>query len=287
MPVAREGEQRVIIIRPLHVKGAKDLRFPSIITEFSDTWTPRWSTANVYGRMDPISFYNGTSRELSLGFRIIADDENEALENMGKIEKLIQYQYPTYRRNTGIPVLKAPPYFKFDFMNIVGTGGKQLQGYIAGAIQINPGFQDKANSQYFSSTHDNMMYFSDIKISLKIQVLHEEFVGFTNSSVFKGGSDYPYGIDQTEAKKATQANAASNKTEIDSPENADKVGKANQNKNTKKIANDKKKKEKKASNDPLSGIRVMMRKLLASKKGPVATVLKDLPPPQSNKNKGN
>jgi len=206
MPVAREGDQRVIIIRPLHVKGAKDLRFPSIVTEFSDSWTPKWSTANVYGRMDPISLYNGTSRELSLGFRIIADDENEALENMGKIEKLIQYQYPTYRKKTKIPVLKAPPYFKFDFMNIVGTGGKQLQGYIAGPIQINPGFQEKTNAQYFSSTKTNTMYFSDIKISLKIQVLHEEFVGFTNSSVFKGGADYPYGIKQTEAKTATQAN---------------------------------------------------------------------------------
>ena len=236
MPVAKKGDQRVIWIKPLHVKGAKPLYFPSIITEFSDSWTPRWSTANVYGRMDSISLYGGTSRELSLGFRIIADDENEALENMGKIEKLIQYQYPTYRK-TGIPTLKAPPYFKFDFMNVVGTGGKQLQGYINGAIQINPGFQDKTNAQYYSPTYD-MMYFSDVKITLRIQVLHEEFIGYSASGVFQATNAYPYGIKQAEAKKAAQANAAAHKKEATKPEEKLTVATANQSKDTKKIEKD-------------------------------------------------
>jgi len=194
MPIAKKDDKRKIVIKPLHIKEAEELYFPSIITEFIDSWTPRWSSTNIYGRMDPISFYNGTGRELTLGFRVIADDKVEAKQNMTKIEKLIQYQYPLYRKSPGIPIIKAPPYFEIDFMNIVGTGATKLQGYINGAVQINPGFQSKTQAQYFSEGFDEI-YFSDINIVLRMQVMHEEFVGFISKEFNKeANSVYPYGI---------------------------------------------------------------------------------------------
>ena len=72
-----------------------DIFFNSIITEFSDTWTPRWNSTVAYGRMDPMPFYSGTGRELTFGFRVISDDANEAKQNMVKIQNLIKYQYPS------------------------------------------------------------------------------------------------------------------------------------------------------------------------------------------------
>lgn len=186
---------KTISIKPVHVRGPT-LYFPSIITDFSDSWNPKWTTDNVYGRMDPISFYNGTSRELTLGFRVISDDEAEASRNMNNIQRLIRYQYPSYTSVSGQPVLKAPPYFKFKFMNIVG-GGKTLEGYINSALQINPGFQAKDQAQYFSENYEKL-YFSDVKILLRIQVLHEGMIGYRiskNKASFKGGKNYPYGLE--------------------------------------------------------------------------------------------
>ena len=207
MPVAKhqEPEFKRLAITPLHVKpkranGGTDpsenlntLYFSSIITEFTDSWTPRWSPTNVYGRMDPVSFYSGTGRELTLGFRVISDSTAEASDNMHKIQRLIQYQYPTYRSYGGVQLLAAPPYFSIQFMNIIGGGSKTLHGYINGAIQINPGFQSKEQAQYFSANNKNM-YFSDVNIVLRMTVLHQKSPGFgATTSKFFGSNSYPYG----------------------------------------------------------------------------------------------
>jgi hypothetical protein len=196
MPVAKETDPnfKKILILPLHIKGAEKLYFSSIITEFTDSWTPRWSANNVYGRMDPVSFYGGTGRELTLGFRVISDDEEEAQENMRKIQKLVQYQYPVYKsRPGGLKLLMAPPYFQISFMNIVlGSGGKALQGYINGAVQINPGFQSKDQTQYFSSDL-KQLHFSDVNILLRFQILHEDTIGHMHNGGFKPDDKYPYG----------------------------------------------------------------------------------------------
>ena len=201
MPLAKEQESKFkrLSIKPLHVKlpdnANPTLWFSTIITEFTDSWTPRWSPTNVYGRMDPVSFYSGTGRELTLGFRVISDSADEAKENMAKIQRLIQYQYPTYKKHTGtgVKLLSAPPYFEIRFMNVVGGKGKTaLRGYINGALQINPGFQTKEQSQYFSEGFEHL-YFSDVTIVLRMTVLHEKSIGFTSSD-FNQSNTYPYGV---------------------------------------------------------------------------------------------
>jgi len=185
-----------ISIKPLHVRGASRLYFNSIVTEYSDSWTPRWTPTNVYGRMDPVATYGGTSRELVLGFRVVSDDRSEAVENMIKIEKLIQYQYPTYQTagGGGARVLNSPPYFELVFMNVLDSSrknGSVLTGYINGAIQINPGFQAKEQSQFFSPGFDKL-YFSDVTITLRMQVLHEGQIGWIGGNF--SHQSYPYNV---------------------------------------------------------------------------------------------
>ena len=196
MPVGNNKKgYEAISIKPLHIKQPR-LYFNSIITEYSDSWSPNWSPTNVYGRMDPVSTYGGTSRELVLGFRVISDTSAEARENMLKIEKLIQYQYPSYQYAAGgTKIMNSPPYFEFTFLNLLNSTRKQgskLTGYINGAIQINPGIQSKEQAQFFSPAFDQL-YFSDVTITLRMQVLHEGSIGWTNSAF--SHKNYPYGID--------------------------------------------------------------------------------------------
>ena len=146
--------------------------------------------------MDPVATYGGTSRELVLGFRVVSDDRSEAVENMIKIEKLIQYQYPTYQTagGGGARVLNSPPYFELVFMNVLDSSrknGSVLTGYINGAIQINPGFQAKEQSQFFSPGFDKL-YFSDVTITLRMQVLHEGEIGWIGGNF--SHQSYPYNI---------------------------------------------------------------------------------------------
>lgn len=196
MPIGRKAKgYETISVRPLHIKGASTIYFSSIITEYSDSWSPNWTPTNVYGRMDPVSTYGGTSRELVLGFRVVSDSSEEARENMINIEKLIQYQYPTYQDAfDGQKVLNSPPYLEISFLNLLDSRnvrGSKLTGYINSAVQINPGFQAKEQAQFFNADFTKI-YFSDVTVTLRMQVLHEGAIGW-NGSRFSHRS-YPYNV---------------------------------------------------------------------------------------------
>tara|TARA_R110000824_G_scaffold8737_3_gene39557 strand:- start:22854 stop:23873 length:1020 start_codon:yes stop_codon:yes gene_type:complete len=192
MPIAVPGDSRSVIIAPVHVRAAQ-LAFPTIITQFEDKWTPRWKEDYVYGRQDPIAFFGGTSRSLTLGFRVISDDPTEASENMQKIQALIQYQYPTYQNRGGkISTLKAPPYFKIKIMDSITPGIDYLRGYMTSGITINPGFQSKEKAQYYTPDYKKVL-FSDVEIIIRMTILHHKRVGYYNDS-FGHGTSYPYNI---------------------------------------------------------------------------------------------
>ena len=214
MPVANRPHE-TLIITPLHVPGGRRLQFASIITDFTDQWTQNWNSTNVYGRMDPVSFYGGTRRELTLAFDVRGDDGLESARNMRNIQTLIQYQYPRYRNPAGEQrTIIAPPYFAFRFLNMLNSGGaysRTLTGYINGSIQVKPGFGDKNTSIHFDDNENpTAMYASLVNISMRIQVLHVgDLVGW--SSPFSLGQSYPYGVDKEDIEKLEKRNEEANR----------------------------------------------------------------------------
>ena len=187
---------RVIKITPLHIHRPITLAFPTIVTQFQDRWSPNWRDEQVYGRMDPLGFYGGTRRDITLGFRIVSDDINEARQNMANLQKLIQYQYPAFQKRGRVATLKAPPYFKIEFMNAMASskGSTGLTGYLSSPLDVNPGFQDRQTAQYFDDNFSKLL-FSDVQVAFTMVVLHAHEVGFYRSNAnFKGGNTYPYQI---------------------------------------------------------------------------------------------
>ena len=210
MPTFESAGDRVIQIEPLHLQGEGILKFPTIITQFNDSWSPSWRQEGVYGRMDPLSIYGGTMRKLQIGFRVIAESLTEARTNMMLLQKLVQWQYPVFVKNSGpIRTIKKPPYFKLKFLNCAQMGSKPLQGYFNAPIVINPGFQTKDKAQFFSPMADRI-YFSDVEINLQMVVLHQNWHGwFGDARSFGTGKtlrNYPYNIPGA-AKSSTSPRA--------------------------------------------------------------------------------
>ena len=84
-------------IKNLAVK--KEVVFSQIkMTGFSDTVSPSWSEEPVYGRMDPIATYQGTTRAMSLSFELGPFSESDDRKKLAleKISRLMQFQYQTY-----------------------------------------------------------------------------------------------------------------------------------------------------------------------------------------------
>ena len=79
-----------------HLPSGKEVFFKAFITNYSENFNSEWKGETVFGRTDPIYTYSSTKRVISLAFDVPASSEQEAYENMGRLQKLAQFQYPTY-----------------------------------------------------------------------------------------------------------------------------------------------------------------------------------------------
>jgi len=79
-----------------HVPSGKMVYFKAFITKYREDFVSDWKEEPIFGRTDGIYTYSSTKRKISLSFDVPAASESEAYENMGRIQRLIQFQYPSY-----------------------------------------------------------------------------------------------------------------------------------------------------------------------------------------------
>tara|TARA_B000000557_G_C20800125_1_gene455147 strand:- start:754 stop:1821 length:1068 start_codon:yes stop_codon:yes gene_type:complete len=83
-----------------HVPSGKTVYFKAFITNYKEDFISDWKAEAVFGRTDDIYTYGATKRKVTLSFDVPASSESEAYENMGRIQRLIQFQYPAYAENS-------------------------------------------------------------------------------------------------------------------------------------------------------------------------------------------
>jgi len=101
-----------------HVPSEEQVYFKSFLTAYNETYKPEWSSETVYGRADPIYMFKNTTRSLSVGLVIPAATFGEGFENMGKLQKLIQFLYPTYMDANNALTITQSPLIRLKVMNI-------------------------------------------------------------------------------------------------------------------------------------------------------------------------
>ena len=151
-----------------HTPTGRSLYFKAFITNFNESYDPQWDSAALYGRPDPIWMYKSTGRTLSLQYTIPAFSEHEAYENLGKVQTLIQFLYPSYNTAKN-PVEKEPDFFAGDIsqapllrlkvMNIAQKGDLgewRTAGYTRqGAPSPSPNAQEKAGYELYDEYRSN------------------------------------------------------------------------------------------------------------------------------------
>ncbi len=95
--------------------------FKAFITAFSDTYSPNYSTNQVFGRTDPIHIYQNTTRSITLAFQVPAASEGEAFENLGRVQKIIQMLYPGYSSFDNALTLSEAPLVRLKVMNLLSS----------------------------------------------------------------------------------------------------------------------------------------------------------------------
>ena len=174
-----------------HAPTGKKVQFLQIkITGFSDTVTPSWNEESVYGRMDPIATYQGTTRAIELSFDIGPFSESDDRKKLAlqKISRLMQFQYPTYSVEKGIASatsISRPPLLKVSFANYIRAGsgtGSSLLCYMTG-MAYNP--VDAMSSTTTPKVVDDgnpTILPQRIAVTLSLKVLHETAPGWSDTT---------------------------------------------------------------------------------------------------------
>ena len=182
-----------------HLASGQTARFAAFITDFSDTYTARWNQENVFGRMDPISNYQGTGRVISVSWKVLSLDECNANCNMGEVSKFLSFMYPAMSAGqTGDLIAKTdlittPPVMTMRFANWAQdvTLKDGVFGYINGPVSYKPNLE--AGVIYPRDGSGNV-FAKEIMLSCEFVVLHTHKLGWNPGTGKPNTSNFPYNV---------------------------------------------------------------------------------------------
>jgi hypothetical protein len=120
-------------------------KFQGWVTEFNDQYSSTWNEEPVYGRMDPLSTFQSTRRQISLNFDVVSENAGAAQDNLIEVNKLITFLYPVYRSGERAKsnTLAAAPLLGLRWTNLAADAatGNYLVGYLKG-VNYNPSIAD-------------------------------------------------------------------------------------------------------------------------------------------------
>ena len=218
------ANQRDQVISFQNIRNQESVFFKAFITAFSDTYSPNFNAVEVFGRTDPIQQYKGTSRTITLAFKVPAASESEAFENLGRAGKLIQMLYPSYASVSNALTLSEAPLVRLKVMNLLSKGHGEAQTSsetfpqfyskykstaapdqgILGAITsctVNHGLESEGAFSKIDETGEeptgvpNTILPKLIEINVSFTPIHEETIGFEGiKSQTKKAPLFPYGV---------------------------------------------------------------------------------------------
>jgi hypothetical protein len=168
-------------VKIIHVPTGKHVNFGNIkMQSFSDTLSPSWNEEQVYGRMDPIATFQGTTRSIELSFDLGPFTLSDARKQLAlaKISRLMQFQYPTYS-GTGAMAISRPPLLRVSFANYIPN----LLCYMS-AMAYTP--VDGMDATTVPKIVGGQILPQRIAVSLSFKILHEKAPGWNDFGYWIG-----------------------------------------------------------------------------------------------------
>jgi len=211
--LARKGHELEFFFVPTgQAQNPLIVKFMAFLTAYEDSYESEWTADKVYGRMDPIATFKGTTRKISLGWAVPAYSNNEAEYNLKKISKLIAMCYPVYggtsNSSRGAGQITGAPLIKLRFANLISNVAAQGDVVSNGLLGWIDGISFKPNLDAgFYDPSVGKLYPKQLDLSCVFHALHQHNLGWTRDSgkingaqVNSGGierankaSNFPYG----------------------------------------------------------------------------------------------
>lgn len=200
-----------------HIASGKKISFQAFMEGYSEDYSTSFNPTTVYGRMDPIQTFQGTTRSLSVSWILTSNSVDESEENLLRCQRLAQMLYPVYEDlygETGVSAtsIKAPPLLRVKLMNLVrdvSTKASSARGFEDGSgvglivapsgLQYQPDFSDAGT---FDDPSPGVIFPKIIRLSMRCAVLHSHPLGFVQrgKKVAQREPLFPFGVNDFEAQ---------------------------------------------------------------------------------------
>ena len=210
-----------MVVEFQHVPSGQSVFFKAFITSFNESYNSEWASETVFGRTDPIYMFKANNRQISLNLKVPAASESEAFENLGRVQKLTQFLYPTYRDVSSGGVVYAQtiaqsPLIRLKVMNLLSrkvgasTPAADANANVSyfnkykgsglsdtGALGVIQSFQvnhNLENHEAGSIEHGHQTLLPKlIDITVTFNVIHEKTIGWDQNG---NPTDplFPYGV---------------------------------------------------------------------------------------------
>ena len=222
-----------------HLPSDTSIAFKAAITDFSDNFVSSWKDEEAFGRMDPISLFQGTKRNISVSWTVHSYDLRDAMENMGRCSELYTMLYPDMDADRGVrgetiaSNMKTAPLLKVKFMNLIqdvsNPGPSAKNGGLLGRVN---GFNYKPALEFgvfdpldlerelqsqennfplnWTASEKNLIthiFPKVINMNCELTVFHQHPMGWHKNEKRTGFSSFPYGIYSIKDEKAVIAKA--------------------------------------------------------------------------------
>jgi len=188
------GDKEAASLYIIHVPTEYIVKFPAIITNYSEDFKPSFSAENVYGRMDAIQRYQNTTRTVSVTWVLPAYDKEHSSIILTRLSQLARFLYPVYDKigNTCADALgiRESPLLRVRFANLIQKNVHDGRSYEDNGLLVAPttfNFAPVLETGFFFSDDNDMLFPKETKISMNFTVLHEETPGW-----IKSGNSYKW-----------------------------------------------------------------------------------------------
>jgi len=201
------------VISLQHVPSGKAVYFKAFLSSFNESYNSDWAEESVYGRADPIYMFKQTSRQIALNFKIPASTAGEAYENLGKVQAVTQFLYPTYTNVNQAQTISQSPLIRIKVMNLLrknaedntsapGSAADSYNDYKSDVSAANGLLGTISN---FVVNHNlegedgvvekgqNVILPKLIDVAITFNVIHEHPLGWGPDNEFSTKS-FPYGV---------------------------------------------------------------------------------------------
>jgi len=210
------ANQRQMVVSFRHESSGKEVYFKAFITALNETYNSEWTREKVFGRVDPIQLFRSTERLITLALKVPAASMSEAYENLGRIQLLTQFLYPTYMDDgSAAQLIAQAPLVRLKVMNLIKTNkadetasGLEGRGSFTnyksdltatngllgsiGNLHVNHNLESNEGIVIEKGVNTILPTFIDINLSFS--PIHEHPIGW-NEKGDALSATFPYGVD--------------------------------------------------------------------------------------------